>query len=138
MPIIIKGTDNNIHLPQDFLQRRHVPERMEYWLDEREGELLLQPRLPDAKKLYIEVTTSCNLDCRTCIRHTWGDPIAPMTEDTFQRILSGLGDFPHLERVVFTSFGEPLTHPRLLDWVSAIREQYIQVTTGTDGLLLTP
>ena len=138
MPKIIKGTDNSIHLPQDFLQRRHVPERVEYWLDEREGELLLRPRLPDAKKLYIEVTTGCNLDCRTCIRHTWGDPIAPMTEETFQRILSGLGDLPDLERVVFTSFGEPLTHPRLLDWVAAIRERDIQVTIGTNGLLLTP
>jgi len=136
MPKIIKGSDNRIDLPQDFLQRRHVPEQMEYWLDEREGELLLRPRLPDARKLYVEVTTGCNLDCRTCIRHSWGDPIAHMTDETFQKILNGMDDLPDLERVVFTSFGEPLTQPHLLEWLAAVRAKDIQVTIGTNGLLL--
>ena len=138
MPKIIKNAENSIVLPQDFLDRRHVPARVEYWLDEREGDLLLRPRLPDAQKLYIEATTGCNLQCRTCIRNIWSDPIASMKAATFQKILDCLVDFPDLKRVVFTSFGEPLTHPRLLDMVAAIRKRDIPVTIGTNGVLLRP
>jgi hypothetical protein len=35
--------------------------------------------------------------------------------------LESLGDFSDLKWIVFTSFGEHLTHPRLLDLVAAIR-----------------
>ena len=61
---------------------------LEYWLDEREGDLILHPRLPDARKLYIEATTGCNLQCRTCIRNVWDDPQAHMAMNTFQRMLA--------------------------------------------------
>jgi hypothetical protein len=33
-------------LPDAFLKRRHISSFTEYWLDEREGELILHPRLP--------------------------------------------------------------------------------------------
>jgi MoaA/NifB/PqqE/SkfB family radical SAM enzyme len=77
--------------------------------------------LPDARKLYSEATTGCNPQCRTCIRNIWSDPNAPMSAATFQKILESLGDFSDLKWIVFTSFGEPLTHPRVLDLVAAIR-----------------
>ncbi len=36
-------TDNNgkIDIPADFLNRRHMPANVNYWLTEREGELIL-------------------------------------------------------------------------------------------------
>jgi tungsten cofactor oxidoreducase radical SAM maturase len=138
MPKIFKNWRNEITLPEDFMRRRHLPPEVEYWLDEREGELLLQPRLPNAQKLYIEATTDCNLKCRTCIRNIWSDPIAPMASGTFQKIVDSLPGLPELERVIFTSFGEPLTHPGILDMIAAVRKFDLAVTLGTNGLLLRP
>jgi tungsten cofactor oxidoreducase radical SAM maturase len=130
--------ERKIRLPADFLERRHIPPEQEYWLDERNGELILHPRLPDIRKLYLEPTTACNLECRTCIRNAWADPNQHMSMKTFQRIVDSLGDLPDLKRVIFTSFGEPFTQPRILDMVEAIRKRDLAVTIGTNGLLLNP
>jgi len=123
-------------LPDAFLQRRHISSGTEYWLDEREGDLILHPRLSDVRKLYIQPTTACNLHCRTCIRSVWDAPETQMSMDTFQRLLEGLDDLPNLTRVVFSGFGEPLTHPNILDMIRAMRERDIAVTVGSNGLLM--
>jgi Fe-coproporphyrin III synthase len=133
----IQANQNNIALPRDFLRRRQMPENGNYWLSERDGDLILHPRRPDAQKLYIEATTVCNLECTTCIRNVWSDPRERMTMDTFEQIVASIPRFPNLDRVVFTSFGEPLTHPNLFDMIAAVRRLDIPVTVGTNGLLLT-
>jgi len=137
MPETKLTSDGTLKVPADFLQRRHLPTQMDLWLDERDGDIILHPRLPDIRKLYIEPTTFCNLKCRTCIRNVWGDPIEHMEMTTFQKIVDSLPELPQLERVVFTSFGEPLTHPHILDMIAAIRKFNIAVTIGTNGLMLT-
>ena len=81
-------------LPDVFLERRHISSAAEYWLDEREGDLILHPCLPDVRKLYIQPTTRCNLHCRTCIRNAWDTPEDEMSMDTFQRLLEGMDDLP--------------------------------------------
>ena len=136
MPKLIPNAEGQIQIPADFLHRRHLDPKTDYWLDERNGDLILHPRRPDLRKLYIEVTTACNLNCQTCIRHSWSDPAAHMPDATFERILQSLDTLPQLERVVFTSFGEPFYHPRFLDRVAAIRQRGLAVTIGSNGLLL--
>ena len=138
MPKIRFTSGGTVDLPKEFLERRHLPEDLECWLDARDGSLILHPILPDARKLYIEPTTCCNLRCRTCIRNVWDDPVQHMSYATFEKIAASLGDLPSLERVVFTSFGEPLTNPRLLDMIAAVRKHDLKVTLGTNGLLLSP
>lgn len=138
MPKINSDEHGRLKLPQDFLIRRHMPARAEYWLDASEDDLILHPRLPNAHKLYVEATTGCNLQCRTCIRNVWSDPEAQMKAETFERILESLAGLPDLNRVVFTSFGEPLSHPRFLEMIEQIRKHDLAVTVGSNGLLLTP
>lgn len=138
MPKISSDANGNLILPKSFLDRRQMNACSEYWLNEREGDLILHPRVPNVRKLYIEPTTACNLQCSTCIRNIWDDPIASMKRETFEHIVSSLDGLPDLKRVVFTGFGEPLTHPRILDMIAAIRERDIAVTVGSNGLLLTP
>ena len=138
MPKVKMNKGNSMHLPDDFLARRQIPEEVEFWLDARNGELILHPCMPNVHKLYLEPTTACNLECRTCIRNTWGDPNQHMSMHTFQRIIDSLDGLPDLQRVVFTSFGEPFTQPRILDMVEAVRKRDLAVTIGTNGLLLTP
>lgn len=130
--------EKGVVLPADFLERRHISPEGEYWLDERNGELILHPRLPNIQKLYIEPTTACNLQCRTCIRNIWDDPTQHMSPSTFQHLVDSLKGLPELKRVVFTSFGEPLTNPRILEMIEAVRKYDLAVTLGTNGLLLSP
>ena len=137
MPKVKLSREREMRLPRDFLDRRHIQPEQDYWLDERNGELILHPCLPDVHKLYLEPTTACNLECRTCIRNTWEDPNQHMSMKTFQRIIDSLDGLPGLQRVVFTSFGEPFTQPRILDMIEAMRKRDLLVTIGTNGLLLT-
>ncbi|MFZ6019812.1 MAG: hypothetical protein ACOYXO_09390, partial [Chloroflexota bacterium] len=92
----------NLKFPAQFLQRRNLSAPLEFWLFEREGEPILLPRLPNLRKLYIEVTTGCNLQCRFCMRNIWDDPIALMTQDIFDAVAARLPYLPELEEVVFT------------------------------------
>ena len=123
-------------MPEDFLERRHIRPDAEYWLDERSGDVILHPRLPDVRKLYVEPTTACNLRCRTCIRNVWEDAESALSMDVFRRILHSMDSLPQMDRVIFAGFGEPLLHPHLLDMVSAVRERDVAVTVGSNGLLL--
>ena len=137
MPKVKTDGQGRLLLPEAFLQRRHIcSTHTEYWLDEREGDLILHPCLPDVRKLYVQPTTSCNLRCRTCIRNVWQDPEAQMPINTFQRLVEALDGLPDLTRVVFSGFGEPLTHPDILEMIRAVRGRNLAVTLGTNGLLL--
>lgn len=137
MAKIKPNEQGQFEIPLSFYQRRRLDPQTEFWLDEREGDLILHPKLPDARKLYIEVTTSCNLNCLTCIRHSWTDPHANIEPSTFQHILDSLDELPSLERVIFTSFGEPLMNRNLLNMITEIRKRDLAVTLGTNGVMLT-
>lgn len=137
MPNIKPNNNGEISIPADFFKRRNLDPNTQFWLDEREGDLILYPRQPDARKLYIEATTACNLTCHTCIRNSWTDPHAHMNDATFQRILESIKNLPQLERVIFTSFGEPMVNPKLFSMIEAIRNLNLEITLGSNGVLLT-
>jgi len=138
MPLITSDVNGRLFLDRAFLKRRNLSLDSDYWLDEREGDFILLHRRPDPRKLYLEITTQCNLQCRTCIRNAWSDLPAHMTQESFQHVLEGLTGLPQLNRVIFTSFGEPLCHPLILKMVEDVRNLGFAVTIGTNGLLLTP
>jgi tungsten cofactor oxidoreducase radical SAM maturase len=128
--------DGRVKLPEEFLQRRHLPQGMEWWINQRDDAIILLPRQPDLRKLYIEPTTVCNLNCRTCIRNVWEDPKTHMEMDIFRQIVEYIEQFPDLQRVVFSGLGEPLTHPHILEMVQMVRQRGLDVTLGSNGLLL--
>jgi tungsten cofactor oxidoreducase radical SAM maturase len=136
MPKVKTDEQGRLTLPNAFSRRRHILPHAEYWLDEREGDVILHSCLPDVQKLYIQPTTGCNLHCRTCIRNVWESPEAQMPMDTFRKLVQSLDELPNLTRVVFSGFGEPLTHPNILEMIQVVREHDIPVTVGSNGLLL--
>ncbi len=127
---------DSLELPAGFLAGRRIAPDTKWWVDQRDETLILLPRLPNRRKLYIEPTTVCNLTCRTCIRNVWEDPKAHMKMETFQRLMEQLRELPDLQRVVFSGLGEPLAHPRFLEMVEAVRAKGIAVTVGSNGLLM--
>jgi len=88
-------------------------------------------------KLYIEPTNQCNLNCRTCIRHSWNEQPGMMTDMVFDRVMDGLSAFSPLPMVFFGGFGEPLFHPKILDMVLRVKSKGAAVQLITNGTLLT-
>lgn len=111
----------------------------------------LHLRADALRKVYVEVTSACNLACAICIRRTWDEPLGHMPLARFQRLLNGLpgqkirGDQKphpvtvspyHRVSVSFSGFGEPLVHPHFLELVRLARERGMRVEIITNGTLL--
>ena len=88
-------------------------------------------------RVYVEATNLCNLDCVTCMRNVWDEAPGRMSEVVFQRVLEGVHGFQPTPMVFFGGFGEPLTHPRICEWVEQAHQAGAVVELITNGILLT-
>ena len=87
------------------------------------------------RTVVIEVSTRCNLSCRHCFRRFSRLEERLMDSATLREVIDqcvSLG----VERVVFTGWGEPTTHPRLLDAVQELKERGVEVAINTNGTTL--
>ncbi|MHB1415514.1 MAG: radical SAM protein [Chloroflexota bacterium] len=98
--------------------------------------LLLRPVDPPLTKVYVEPTSLCNLNCRTCVRHSWQEPGGMMTMAAYLQLVDGLRKLPALRKVSFWGFGEPLLHPDIVEMVALAKELGAQTEIITNGLLL--
>jgi len=131
--------DGRLVLPPEITKRLGLVPGSRVTLDHEPNSFRLRRPVERLAKVYVEPTTRCNLRCRTCIRRSWEGALGDMGEDTFARFLAGLGAFDPLPTtVVFGGFGEPLTHPRIVDMVVQVKALGIpQVELITNGCLLT-
>lgn len=60
-------------------------------------------------KLFVEVTTRCNLRCAMCVKYAPGQGLVEgdLGDETFERLAPA---FPHLDALVLNGIGEPLLH----------------------------
>ena len=87
-------------------------------------------------KLHVEITTRCNLDCSMCQRHVWDEPAADMSAETFHAVVRGLADLPGERTLQLSGFGEPLSHPEIVDFVRLAVEAGLATEIVTNGALL--
>jgi len=89
------------------------------------------------KKVYIEPTSRCNLNCRICFRHGWiGEETGQMSTACFDRLLHSVHQMPTVQEVFFSGMGEPLCHPDIAQMVSRLSDA-VRVSLLTNGTLLT-
>lgn len=88
------------------------------------------------KKVYIEITTFCNLNCKMCFRRFWKDKLRELSIEEYELILNNLKDFDKLETVYLGGIGEPLVHPNIIDFITKAKEKGYRVEFGTNGTLL--
>jgi len=91
------------------------------------------------RKLFVEVTTLCNLQCGMCVKQngTGGIPEGSMSLETFERLAPV---FSHLDTLVLNGIGEPLLHPQLEVFISQARTllpDHATVGFQTNGMALT-
>lgn len=71
-------------------------------------------------KLFVEITTRCNLKCKACVKQSEGCEIVDgdMSMETFMSLAPC---FPRLESLVLNGIGEPLLHPQLEEFIRIAR-----------------
>ena len=99
--------------------------------------LYLRPSINTLKRVYVEATNKCNLTCSTCMRNVWDVKYGHMSSETFERILSGLGNFPEKTEFFLGGYGEPLSRPDILQMIERAKERGHRVSLITNGILLT-
>ena len=105
-------------------------------LDEGHNFVKLHRPVTHLTKVYIEPTVACNLDCITCFRNGWEQPIGRMSDETFERIFAGLQELSPLPSVYFGGIGEPLFHPKTVEWIQRIKNLGTKVELITNGTIL--
>ena len=88
------------------------------------------------KKIYVEITGRCNLNCRMCYRRSWRESPGDMPEDTFRALMEQLGVFTGIKEMVLGGIGEPLFNPRFGEMLDAAAGLKLDLTITTNGTLL--
>ena len=87
------------------------------------------------KKLYIEPTTHCNLNCKMCFRNTWFDEsVSELSLEDVRHIIDTMPS--SVETVFFGGQGEPLFHPDIFEMISLAAATGAEVELITNGTLL--
>jgi MoaA/NifB/PqqE/SkfB family radical SAM enzyme len=124
-------------LPPEIISRYGLNPGAEVLLDESNNGLRLRRSVTHLSKVYIEPTNRCNLECRTCMRNGWDEPLGQMSSETFSRIIKGLKVFSLFPTIFFGGLGEPLAHPAIAEMVAQAKTLGGSVELITNGTLLT-
>lgn len=84
------------------------------------------------KRIYIEITNTCNLSCSFCIQNQRA-PHA-LSKEEFQHILTEVR--PFCNHIYLHVLGEPLSHPLLDDFLSMATNAGFIIHITTNGTLL--
>ena len=71
------------------------------------------------------------------MRNVWDEAPGTMSMEVFQCILAGVRAFEPTPAVFFGGFGEPLTHPSIVEMVEQAHRSGADVELITNGILLT-
>ncbi len=91
---------------------------------------------PDLKRLYVEITNRCNLDCIMCVRQSWETEEGDLPLTTYESLMDQLKDFPHLEEIIIGGLGEPLVHPKIEPIIMLTKQRGYKTSITTNGMLL--
>ncbi len=95
-------------------------------------------RSDSLRKVYVEVTGHCNLQCAMCPRGAWAADSGHMTGACYDRLLAGLPAAPPDRFTLsFGGFGEPTLHPQFLDMIERARQAQLRVEIITNGTTVT-
>jgi len=136
-PIDIDSQGRGV-LPPEVVSRYGLKRGTKIYLENGGNGLSLGICRDPLAKVYIEPTNRCNLECRTCMRNIWDEPLGQMDSSTFSRILEGLGNISPPPKIFFGGIGEPLAHPRIAEMVGQAKKIGSSVELITNGTLLTP
>ncbi len=126
----------NIVIPLEIASKFGINPGTDLLLEDSDDEMIFRRPVSHLAKVYIEPTSKCNLSCKTCIRNVWDEPMGRMTSATYKQILHGIEELGHSPSIFFGGFGEPLSHPHIVDMVAEAKKIGSKVELITNGMLL--
>ncbi|MBQ9946498.1 MAG: radical SAM protein [Clostridia bacterium] len=84
------------------------------------------------KKIYLEITNVCNLNCSFC--HKTSRKKKFLSEEEFSLLIKKIR--PYTEYLYLHLMGEPLLHPKIGAFLEAATELSFKVTVATNGFLI--
>ncbi len=89
------------------------------------------------KKLYVEITTHCNLRCEMCVQQVWDETAEAMPLATFAHLMEQVRSLPELPIIHLGGYGEPMVHPDFIEIVRLAKATGAQVEMTSNGMMLT-
>lgn len=84
------------------------------------------------KKIYIEITNACNLNCSFCIKNK--RKINYINLDNYKYIINKIK--PYTKEIYMHILGEPLLHPNIIDFIEYASKEGLLVNITTNGYLI--
>lgn len=82
------------------------------------------------KKIYLELTNKCNLNCTICYRQSWNEKTSDMESALFQKIKSEIRSMESIKSVVLGGIGEPTCAPLLGEALETLGNYDLTLTTN--------
>ncbi len=82
------------------------------------------------KKIYLEITDQCNLDCKTCYRRAWVDEPKDMPWPLLDKVIGQVNAEKELKTVVLGGMGEPMAAESFESVLQKLRQKEIWATTN--------
>lgn len=87
------------------------------------------------KKIYLELTNKCNLNCSMCYRKAWHETTTDMEKNYLTKCVQEIKQSPIVQEIVLGGIGEPTFSPDI-EWViDELQDKKITITSN--GTLLT-
>ncbi len=125
-------------LPPQFARELGIVPGAEIRIEPDGHGAYLHPSPHGLRRVYVEVTNTCNLNCSTCMRNVWDTAFGQMSMEVFERILMGLEQCAEKPELFLGGYGEPLAHPKILLLIERAKARGFRVSMITNGTLLTP
>lgn len=94
-------------------------------------------KINSIRKLYIEPTSRCNLNCKMCPRNAWIDEKSgDMSIELFGELMDQAKRIEGLETVFFGGVAEPMAHNNIVNMIKEAKKLKVKVELISNGSFL--
>lgn len=101
-----------------------------------QGNKILIPKNLTPKKIYIEPSSKCNLNCTMCFRQSWDGPFLDMEGSLFEKLLNEVEGFKYKPVFHIGGLGEPFVNPNIYDIIITLKEKGYFLSISSNGTLM--